>query len=46
MSEQGLDDAEIDAILQEMRCKAMPQHMHADRLVETRRQRRRAAGHV
>ena len=34
MSEQDLNDPNVDPALQKMRCEAMPQHMHAHMLVE------------
>ncbi len=34
VAEQHLDDADVRAILQKMRRKAVPQDMHGDALVE------------
>ena len=39
MAEQGLDDADIDAVLEQMRRERMTQRVHADPLGDVRRQR-------
>ena len=44
MSEQDLNDPNVDPALQKMRREAMPQHMHAHMLVEFRRSCRRSTG--
>jgi hypothetical protein len=40
VTEQHLDDADVDAAFQQMGGEAVPQHMHAHSLVEPRRGRR------
>jgi hypothetical protein len=44
VTEQDLNDADVDAALEEVGGETMPQNMHADQLVELRRGRRRTAG--
>jgi hypothetical protein len=46
MTEQDLDDADVDAALEKMDGETVPQNVHAGPLVEPRRGGRRAAGGV
>ena len=46
MSQQHLDNPEIDAVLKQMRSKAVPQRVNADPLDETSRFGRRPTGSV
>ena len=39
-SEKGLDDADIDAVFEQVRCERVAQRVHADALGDVRRQRR------
>jgi hypothetical protein len=41
MAEQGLDDADVDAVLQQVGGEAVPQRVRADVLGQVRRDRRR-----